>query len=315
MTISFSSASPSSSDSSPLLWLVEFTVPFSHAETYVTHLEELGESISWDEFYEGKEVIWKVHLYVDGTVDKEKLSQEVSLRLSLTSLLAQIPEPTFTIEEVFQKDWVLESYAAFPPLMIGGYYIHGSHIKPPASLGDEMTCLQIEAATAFGSGKHATTHGCIELLTSLKEEGLSFSRPVDIGCGSGILAMVIATTWPGTSVLAIDNDPIAVTVTEENAHINGLSSQIIPLLAEGLDHPQAQEKGPFDLITANILANPLCEMAPHLAPFMASGGILILSGFLVDQAEGVRKAYEEVGFFQSHEIEREGWVTLGMKKS
>lgn len=292
------------------LWLIKFSVPREDGLSYAEGLEEVGEALSWDE--EEKMGFWTFYLYGRGE-DNQHFSQEVTARLSIVSTLIHQEPPSFSIEEIPETNWILETYAAFPPLSIGSYYIHGSHIVPSPQDQAEKVCLQIDAATAFGSGKHATTHGCVEALIFLKEKGFSPKQCLDVGCGSGILAMVIATAWPESSVTAVDNDPIAVQVTQENAILNQV--RLDSFLSDGVKASSLQEKAPYDLIAANILANPLCEMAFDFSSVMIKGGYVVLSGFLEEQESQVQEAYEKAGCEKIHAIHREGWVTLLMKKS
>lgn len=215
------------------------------------------------------------------------------------------------IELLPETDWLEQTWKNFPPRQIGPFFIYGSHTNatPPAdSIG-----LEINAATAFGSGEHETTTGCLLTLNDLKEEGKQFFTPLDMGCGSGILAMAATKLW-SVPILAVDNDPESVRVTLANAQMNHCEDKIIPLCNEGFEGTIVQEHGPFDLIIANILANPLCIMAPDMVKNLQSGGRIILSGLLRRQREEVLSAYNAAGATFVGEKFLGDWMTLQLTR-
>ena len=140
------------------------------------------------------------------------------------------------------KNWTLETYQAFPPLTIAGFFIHGSHTPRHSLKG--LIPLQIDAATAFGSGEHATTKGCLILLKDLWEDSSSLHTKeasfLDLGTGSGILAFALAKLSQ-KPVIALDNDPEAIRVTRENAVINNLSHHIHARVSDGFKERQEEE--------------------------------------------------------------------------
>ncbi len=206
-----------------------------------------------------------------------------------------------------QEDWVSAVYKGFPPLIIGKFYIYGSHIQEAPQKG--FLPLQIDAATAFGSGQHESTEGCLKALSLLSEQDVKH-HPLDMGCGSGILALAMASLWK-VPVLACDNDPEAVRVTRENASLNHLEHLIEAEVSEGFERVKGKS---FDLITANILAGPLCQMAGEAAQLLAPGGSIILAGLLNRQAEDVIDAYRSVGTKLADQLFIGDWSTLIMRK-
>ncbi|MBA3813843.1 MAG: 50S ribosomal protein L11 methyltransferase [Alphaproteobacteria bacterium] len=262
-------------------------------------LEEEVVSVSW---YEAKADNWVLSVLFKE--DQESLVRE---RISMFFTENNLPLPKMTGSKLTDKDWVTAVYQGFPPLSIGRFYIYGMHIQesPPAGL----IPLHIEAATAFGSGQHESTEGCLKALSLLDTQQI-FSDPLDMGCGSGILAIAMAELW-NVPVVACDNDPEAVRVTIENGQKNGVGHLIQGGVSEGFAAISAKK---FDIITANILAGPLCHMAQDVGRALIPGGCIILSGLLSRQAEEVIHAYESVGIKLFSQIPIGDWSTLIMRK-
>ena len=165
----------------------------------------------------------------------------------------------------------------------------------------------------FGTGRHETTQGCLTALTELADAGTAVRNALDLGCGSGVLAMAIAKLWPGARVLAADNDAPSVGVTRENAELNGVPG-IAALESEGYAAPALKQAAPFDLIAANILAAPLIQLAPDLARHLAPGGLAILSGLLTTQAPAVIQAHVAQGLTLVEARSYGEWDTLLLRK-
>ncbi len=202
-------------------------------------------------------------------------------------------------------NWLEETYKAFSPINIGTFCIYGSHMEKKPTQNIHALCL--DAATAFGSGEHATTQGCILGMEQLMEKGCSPQSVLDLGCGSGILALAANTLWPKSTVWASDSDEEAVCVAERYAKINNCKIQIF--LSKSFEAIPFKDKS-FDLIIANILANTLIMLAPAISKHTNPKGHIILSGILIDQADSVHKAYEKEGFYLIEKQILGGWVTL-----
>ncbi len=232
-----------------------------------------------------------------------------SLQTKIEGFLSEkgVKKPSLKIEDLPQKDWVEAVYQVSPPLSIGKFYIYGSHVHNTDNKG--LIPLLVDAATAFGSGQHESTEGCLKALSLLSDQS-AFAHPLDMGCGSGILAMASARLW-NVSVLACDNDPEAVRVTLENAKLNQLDTLIHAEVSEGFEGIQGQT---FDLITANILAGPLCQMAGDVANALQPGGCIILAGLLNRQAEDVIDAYRSQGLKLFEQLFIGDWSTLILRK-
>ncbi|MBL6595415.1 MAG: 50S ribosomal protein L11 methyltransferase [Candidatus Puniceispirillum sp.] len=215
-----------------------------------------------------------------------------------------------TLVPVAARDWLAENRAAFPPLHIGRFWIYGSHVtrpQPPASLP-----LLIDAALAFGSGTHPTTEGCLRALQMIRS--IAPRRVLDMGCGSAILAMAGARLWPSCQIVAADNDPVAVRVAARNRALNAIApAKMLLAVSHGFGSRIVCNQAPYDLVLANILAGPLCRMAPDLVPRLANNSWLILSGILRRQARSVEIAYRAQKMRLWHRICLGDWTTIIMR--
>lgn len=213
------------------------------------------------------------------------------------------------VEGVPDINWLEHSYKQFPPFSIGPFFIYGAHYK--GAVPREKMALQIDAAAAFGSGEHATTAGCLQAMLALKAEGVCPWNVLDMGTGSGILAIAAWKLWH-TPVLAVDNDEEAVRVAKNHVRANNVpaASSVTCIVGDGFHTAAVQNKKPFDLITANILAGTLIEMAEDLKAVCDEGGYVILSGILKEQVIYVLSVYEALGFEEKKRIDIEDWSTL-----
>jgi ribosomal protein L11 methyltransferase len=215
------------------------------------------------------------------------------------------------VSEVPDEDWVRRSLEGLAPVVAGRFYLHGSHDRDKRRSGGHS--FEIDAGTAFGTGHHGTTAGCMLILDRiLKQQKLM--RIFDLGCGTGVLAIAAAKAC-NVKVLATDIDPEAVRVTKLNANLNNLGPRIRALTAAGLHHYAIRESGPFDLIFANILARPLVSLAHGLTNLLEPGGTIILSGLTRDQLRWVSAAYKARGLVPTHVVKIDSWVALAMKRT
>lgn len=208
------------------------------------------------------------------------------------------------------QNWLETVYEALPPLVIGRYVVHGTHVEPALEEGQER--LVIVAATAFGTGQHSTTWGCLMAFQDILDGGFTPANCADIGTGSGILALAAHGTLK-CPTLATDNDPESTRLTSIHAGMNNATPDFEVHLAEGVD-AHISDKGPFDLVFANILAGPLKELAPDLASITAPHGYLILSGLLETQKDDVLAAYTAQGMKLIATRTREGWAALTLSR-
>jgi ribosomal protein L11 methyltransferase len=220
----------------------------------------------------------------------------------------------WTWEELPDKDWVAENQRSFRPFQVGPFWVHPSHVADGMPPG--LIALRIDAGLAFGTGTHATTRGCLEMLATL--DPAETKNTVDVGSGSGILAIAAAKLWK-RPVIGGDNDAEAVGVAIENAALNGVAPLCRFFTSVGVEAPELSKPAPYDLIIANILAGPLMTLAASFAPAVRSGGRVLLSGLLVEQAALMLSTYKLRGFEFERRIDLETggawWRTLLLRKS
>jgi ribosomal protein L11 methyltransferase len=241
---------------------------------------------------------WRVEIFAPPEASTEALRGAAGLDLPIG------------VTRVEQRDWVAASLEGLAPVHAARVVVHGAHDRekvPANALG-----IEIEAALAFGTGHHGTTAGCLFAL----QDVLKRAQPgtmLDLGTGSGVLAIALArlTRRP---VLATDIDPIAVAAARENVRRNGAGALVSVICARGLEHPALRGPQNFDLIVANILAEPLAAMATGIARLVAPGGTLILSGLLVREERRVRAAYIARGLALRGRRRIDGWATLEFRR-
>ena len=242
---------------------------------------------------------WRIEAYYSEPPDPTWLS------VRLAELLAIRP-PIITAEAVPEEKWVELSQAALPPVAAGRFIVHGSHHRRSVPRGPYT--IEIDAGEAFGTAHHATTQSCLGVIDRLAR-ARAFGRVLDLGCGSGVLAIAAQRALPKARVTALDNDPIAVSVAAANAHRNG-TARIVVRLTRDSPRPHLPPVVHYDLVIANILAGPLIAMAPFIAATIAPRGTLVLSGLLETETRGVRAAYVARGFAVAAEMRTAGWATL-----
>lgn len=245
--------------------------------------------------------IYEVSLYVD---EAEKNSV-----LPRFAQVLGVNENKIEIEILPDIDWVSHSLEGLGPVRAGRFFVHGSHDRDKVKPDD--LAIEIDAGQAFGTGHHGTTVGCLELIADVMEHEKP-QNALDLGTGSGILAIGIALIKP-IRILATDIDPIAIKVAKENFALNGVAKTITAITATGLDDEEIKKRVPFDLIVANILANPLIELAPQMVPALKKGGSIVLSGILEEQHDRVVKAFEAEGAKYIKTLHHEGWVAIHLK--
>jgi ribosomal protein L11 methyltransferase len=208
-------------------------------------------------------------------------------------------------------DWIKLSQEGLPPVRAGRFFVYGAHDEGVVPRG--AVPIRIEAGLAFGTGHHGTTALCLAALSDLAKRR-RFAHVLDLGCGTGLLAIGAAKLWR-RPVIASDIDPVAIDVTRANAHANGESNLVHAVVADGLANPALAARAPYDLILANILAEPLTRLAPEIARSLARGGTLVLSGLLRWQENLVLSFYRPHGLILRH-IRRDGaWSALVLERA
>jgi len=235
----------------------------------------------------------------------------LSAQLALAAAALGISEPRVELAPLPPANWLAEAYAGFPARRIGRFFVHGSHIDARTGSG---VPLHIDAATAFGSGEHATTEGCLRAISDLKSAGAKIDRVLDMGTGSGILAIGAAKLFPWASVAGVDIDAESARVATLNARLNGVGARVRAVQGNGYASPLAARGDRFDLIIANILARPLMRMAPSLKRRLKPGGHAILSGLLRRQEAAVLAAHKAVGLRLVRRIPIGDWNTLVLRR-
>jgi ribosomal protein L11 methyltransferase len=219
---------------------------------------------------------------------------------------------TPSLEAVPDLNWVALSQAALPPIEAGRLLVHGSHDRARFAL--RHSAIEIDAGEAFGTGHNPTTAGCLVALDALTRRR-RFRRVLDLGCGTGVLAIAAARLIANAQVFAVDNDPIAAAVARANARLNRAGRRLTIVTATGFAHPTLRRARPFDLVLANILPRPLQRLAAPMRGAMAPGGFAVLSGLLNHQAREVAMSYRATGFRLVGWERRAGWSILTLQRA
>jgi ribosomal protein L11 methyltransferase len=231
--------------------------------------------------------------------------------LALIAAANGLPEPTLDVAPLPPADWLADAYAGFPARHIDRFLVHGSHVAAPSG---GVIPLHIDAATAFGSGEHATTEGCLLAISDLRRSGKTIGRALDMGTGSGILAIAVAKLFPTARLSAVDIDAESAQVANLNAELNGVKARVRAVQGNGYLSSLAARGSRFDVIIANILARPLIRMAPSLHDRLAPGGIAILSGLLRRQEAAVLGAHKAMGLRLVGRKPIGEWTTLILRR-
>ncbi|WP_164156949.1 50S ribosomal protein L11 methyltransferase [Sandarakinorhabdus rubra] len=227
---------------------------------------------------------WLVTAYFADWPDNTTVAQITGLFTSARDI-AVTPLP--------EADWTTLSQRGLAPVRAGRFVVHTADHRQAARTGDWG--LAIEAGLAFGTGQHATTHGCLKALARLGKRR-RFGRIADLGTGTGVLAMAALRANRSAQVIASDIDPVAIDVARENLRRNQLAhgscaGRIATAVAPGLSAPALRQMAPYDLVLANILAPPLIALARDVSAAMAPGGVLVMAGLLHHQQRAVANAY------------------------
>ncbi len=279
-------------------WRVGLAVPADAVPAFEAALAELGGALTIDE-PQGPAPV-PISVYLTEAPDRAR----VTALLAAAALGAGAPVPDIAIERLPETDWVAASREALPAIQAGPFYLYGAHVSAPPPAGSIP--VLIEAGAAFGTGRHESTRGCLLALGNLAEQR-RVARALDMGCGSGVLAIAIAKLW-ACPVAAVDNDAVAVRAARDNAAANGVGGLVRARLGEGFGGAAIARDDGFDLIVANILAAPLSAMAPALLRHLAPGGVAVLSGLLAEQEREVLESYAPLSL--RRRITLGEWITL-----
>ena len=282
------------------LWRLRVEGPMAVLRTAADRLTEAPDApaLAWSVFERDRPEDAYLEVLFGGRIDEDAFRAAWGLDGSdLTAMFAPLPE----------EDWVALSLQGLPSIQAGRFLVFGDHTREDLKPG--LIGLEIEAGPAFGTGHHGTTLGCLKAIDALEADGVTPARVLDLGTGTGLLAIAARKLWPDADVLATDIDAVSVEETVENARKNACTFETA--VADGFDHP-AFEGRRFDLVLANILAGPLVQLAPDICARLEPGGRVVLSGLLEEQIAMVQPAYEAQGLRLHASGVIEGWACLVM---
>jgi len=225
----------------------------------------------------------------------------------LVAVLARHPRLKITTQKLADADWLAMALSGLPPVRAGRFFVFGMHDRGRIPIN--AVDLRIEAGAAFGTGHHGTTVGCLIAYDALLKRR-PFARVLDVGAGTGVLAIAAARAGAAVSV-GTDIDPVSVRIANQNARVNRTASRFAR--ADGLAHRLVAQSAPYDLVFANILARPLIALAQDIRRALRPGGTAILSGLLRVQARAVLAAYLARGFRLERRLRRDAWATLVLR--
>ncbi|PCI41019.1 MAG: 50S ribosomal protein L11 methyltransferase [Rhodospirillaceae bacterium] len=285
------------------LWQLSLEVSDEFIPVFEVLMEPFVQTLMWsvDEDIHGLQkmegfVTTKPDLtLIQGVVDA------VSVELAIVA-------PKVSLTPLEDRDWVVENLKEFPPIDEGRFFIYGSHVTERPLLG--RIPMRIDPGAAFGTGTHATTSGCLQAIDDLGKKH-TFKRPLDVGSGSGILAIAMAKLWH-IAILGTDIDLTAVRVAKQNARLNQVQNLLDFRTGPGFSPIAKSDR--FDLIVANILARPLAQIALDLSRHLSPKGYVVLSGLIERDERFVVGAYRAQGLSFKRRYVRDGWLTLVLQK-
>ena len=281
----------------PVCWKARAVLPKRDAHALSEALEQLEPSPVVSAFELGERGMWEVEAFFSEEPDEAGLLQRFGH-----------PMRVIPIED---ENWVARALEGLPPVATRRFFLHGDHTTaqvPPNAIG-----LKIEASYAFGTGHHGTTRGCLLALEHLAKQR-QFKNALDLGCGTGVLAMAFARLTRRPAV-ATDIDLLATQKTIENAKLNRAAPYLRAATAAGFKTPLIAEHAPYDLIFANILAGPLMKLLPGIKANLAPAGYAILSGLLDEQANGICAMARAQNLRLIRRSALEGWITLVLQRA
>lgn len=289
------------------IWEVRLSVPAAAVPAFEAALESVeGGALALG----GPDAQGRVPLtlYLGEEPDRGALDT----RLALAATAAGVPAPEVTCALMPEVDWVAESQAGLPAVRVGRVWVYGSHVAeaPPAG----AIALLIDANLAFGTGRHETTRLCLLALQDLAKRR-QVAKLLDLGCGSGLLALAAARLWPSARVTASDLDGPSIRVARQNARLNGFARERIRFdVGAGYAAPEVRRNAPYDLIVANILAGPLNALAKQTARALRPGGVAILSGLLTSQEPPVLRRHRAAGLCLQARRRLGDWSALVLRR-
>lgn len=283
---------------------IHVTVPDEAVEAYENALSSVCTTVGIFEA-DDTQTVWRIEGVKDVGTGEELLATSLALAEAATGISAPLQRAHTETE-----GWLARTYESFPEQQVGRRFaIRGTHLA--ASRPGPRITLTLDAGIAFGSGEHGSTRGCLRAL-----ELVAHRRPariLDLGTGSGILAMAAASLLR-ERVLAVDIEPWSVRVAAQNATMNGLRNRLDCRHGNGWRTQAIRAGGQYDLVFANILARPLCMMAKSLGTRLAPGGTVILAGLLDSQVRMVLAAHRRQGLVLERRLVEGYWATLILRQ-
>ena len=285
-------------------WKLQLQVPAATVEIFSTALEPFALGVA--SFGNAPDGLWTVEAYAADPPDAPR----VAAALKAAADAAGVGAPPLHCEVMPRKDWLADNLASFRPVRAGRFFIHPSHHAGRVPAG--AVPIEIDAASAFGSGAHGSTYGCLLAIDRLAARR-RLAPALDLGCGSGILAIAIAKLGC-RPVTAVDIDPEAVRVCRENMRKNAVAARLDAVCVGGLRNRRVARGEGYRLVVANILARPLMLLARDVAASLRRDGRVVLSGLLATQESMVLAAYRRCGLVLDDRITVDGWRTLVLRR-
>lgn len=278
-------------------WLLTVCVSRDAEETASALLFDLGSTgiVTFEETAESV----KLGAYFDEPTNADHIKRAVEAefaRIGRTGALSSV-----SISAVPEQDWMHKWKEGFEAVEIGERLVVAPSWKLPGK-SDGRVVIQIDPGMAFGTGTHETTKLCLEAI----ERHWHGGSLLDVGTGTGILAIAAALLAPASRVVAIDVDPQAVEVARENLAINGVSSSIELRVGQPRDFVTQE----FGVIVANLTAEVIVDLMADLARCLAAEGWMILSGILTELAEDVERSLGACGFKVTERRESGEWCAF-----
>ncbi len=290
------------------MYSLSFLTNQKNIDTVTALLEQHFDTLSCfeDESAEPSEILDENGFYISSRFVIKLILQDKTYAHFVEMLLnsAEIKFEQLCITEIIDQDWLKVCYENFKPISIGRFFIHSSYA--PEVVPEDQYGLMIDAATAFGSGEHQTTKGCLTAIDQILKDH-RIENVLDMGCGSGILGLAVGLAKPNANILGVDIDAKAVDVANNNATLNSVPN-FKAVTSDGFKSLKKDKE--FDLIVANILARPLINISAEMKAVAHDKTIVILSGLLTRQKEVVLEAYIKTGFKLKDVVQIDDWSTL-----
>ncbi len=276
----------------PNFEIAEVVEQLFHGLGYGTGFSDIDESVV-------------VNVFFKNTPDMQKINARV---LTIKEVFGDVFEAV--LEQVDDIDWVSKNQQSYEPFLAGNFFIYQSLYM--GQVPSDKYAIRVDATRAFGTGSHGTTSGCLDAITKLSTE-FDFKNILDVGTGTGILSVACHHAFKNATIRATDIDLEAVLASRETVRVNDIEN-IVVYQADGLNEDNIIQVAPYDLVIANILCEPLLQMATSIASVQENGGVLILSGMLGEHKKKIIEKYKEFGYSVIQDIQYDDWRTLALIK-